>query len=266
MKTPIRQLPSPFGANDMVPTGLIAQRIQETAVEDLALQDSYPPTPQFESVVKDAEQGLMFVLVRVGSKYSTEAVLTLVRYMDALMDAGRFEVSEHAAAFLFDADDEGVSATVSAFQRNYAPYYGDLGSVAPAQWTSTRSTPVGLYVFHADDKETGTLEHHVAPMVESAWPERYAAARCYIDENRRPADAVSKSDAKRLKAVITSAGQFDHPSRPLGTILAKSGLPDERYRSSEAANALASFLMSTPWQSADNETEAAATSTTQETR
>ena len=60
---PMRDLPSPFGAGHTVPKGLIAQRLDDCAVEELALQDSYPPTPQFESVVEVPEQDMMFVLV-----------------------------------------------------------------------------------------------------------------------------------------------------------------------------------------------------------
>ena len=247
---PIRELPSPFGASRTVPTGLIARRFQEFAVEDLALQDEYPPTPQFESIVADAAKNVMFVLIRVGGKHGTEAVLRLVRYVDALMGAGAFEVTEHAVAFLFDANDEGIGATTSRFRSAYGSYYGALDGATHARWVATDKVPVGLYVFCANGGETGTLEHHVAPMVAAEWPERYNAAQEFIDGNSRPVDAIANNDSRRLKAVITAAGQFDHPGRPLATILARKGLPKEQYRLSSAANDLASFLLATPWQSA----------------
>ena len=252
MKRSIRELPSPFGASRTVPKGLIAQRLDELAVEELTLQDDYPPKPQFTSVVSvvdGGEKDVMFALIRAGGKDKATAVVRLIEYVDALMGVGGFEVKEHAVAFLFDADDAGLSATVSAFRSAYAPYYGDLDSVAHAQWSGTKTTPVGLYVFHAEGEETGTLEHHVAPMVHAEWPERYEAARRFIDQNSGPADAVRSNDARRLKAVITAAGQFDHPGRPLGTMLAREGLPADRYRLSGAANDLASFLLSAPWRS-----------------
>lgn len=264
MDRPIRELPSPFGASRMVPTGLIARRFQEFPVEDLALQDEYPPTPQFESIVADAEKNVMFVLIRVGGKHGTEAVLRLVRYVDALMGAGAFEVTEHAVAFLFDANDEGIGATTSQFRSAYASYYGDLGAAVHARWVTTDKVPVGLYVFCANGGETGTLEHHVAPMVAAEWPERYDAAQEFIDGSSRPADAVASNDSRRLKAVITAAGQFDHPGRPLATVLARNGLPKERYRLSGAANDLASFLLSTPWQRAGGASEGATTGAAQE--
>ena len=131
---PIRELPSPFGASRLVPTGLIARRFQEFAVEDLALQDDYPPTPQFESIVADAAKDVMFALIRVGGKHRVEAVLRLVRYVDVLMSAGDFDVTQHAAAFLFDANDEGST--------RQSPHFGvPTGRTTAA--SATLATPGG---------------------------------------------------------------------------------------------------------------------------
>ena len=253
---PMRKLPSPFGASRTLPKGLIAQRFDELAVEDLALEDDDRPTPQFSSLIVDAANEVMFALIRAGGKDKAQQVLRLVQYVDALMDAGGHEVSEHAVAFLFDADDEGLDTAVSAFRRDYAPYYGNLDGVAHAQWLSTKGVPVGLYVFHAEGKETGTLENHTAPMVADEWPDRYDAASRFIDGNSKPTHAVMRNEARRLKAVMTAAGQFDHPGRPLGTVLARNGLSVERYKASRAANDLASFLLSTPWRSTDSASDA----------
>lgn len=258
MGGPIRKLPSPFGASSATPKGLIAQRLDELAVEDLELQDRDPPTPHFESVVERIGQSVMFVLIRAGGKHNSAAVLRLIEQTDALMDLDVFEVTEHAVAFLFDADNVGVRTTVSTFRRDYGSYYGDLDGVAHAQWSRTKTTQVGLYVFHADGKETGTLENHVAPMVATEWPERYDAAGRFIDQNSRSEHAVARNEARRLKAVITAAGQFDHPGRPLGTVLAQNGLPVERYRESSAANDLVSFLLAAPWRSTDSASNDAA--------
>lgn len=249
---PMRELPSPFGASRTVPKGLIAQRFDELAVEDLALQADDRPTPQFSSVVVDAANEVMFALIRAGGKGKAQPVLRLVQHVDALMVAAEHEVTEHAVAFLFDADDEGLNATVSAFRSTYASYYGDLDNVAHAQWLRTEGAPVGLYVFHDEGKETGTLEHHTAPMVAEEWPDRYGAASRFIDENSKPGHAVLGNEARTLKAVITAAGQFDHPGRALGAVLARNGLSVERYKESSAANDLASFLLATPWRSTDS--------------
>lgn len=259
---PIRELPSPFGASRTVPKGLIAQRFDELAVEDLALQEDDRPTPQFSSVVVDAANEVMFALIRAGGKGKAKPVLRLVAYVDALMDAAEHEVTEHAVAFLFDANDVGLNATVSAFRSDYASYYGDLDGMEHAQWLRPKAVPVpvGLYVFHAEGKETGTLENNVAPMVATEWPERYDAASRFIDQNSIPGQEVLKNEARMLKAVITAAGQFDHPGRSLGAVLARKGLPVERYKASSAANDLVSFLLATPWPSTGGTSNNTATS------
>ena len=249
----IGDLPSPFGASksSSVPTGLIATRLGQLDIQDVALRDDYPPTPQFETAVRSPAD-VVYILVRAGGKNRSEAVLDLMQYVDVTMDADDFDVTEHAAAFLFDADDEGLASTVAQFQREYGTYFGDLSRAKHAAWTTTSSIPVGVYVFHRGDSKQGTLEDHIAPMVESAWPRQYDSAQRYIDSNRRAEDAASTSDAKRLKAIVTAAAQFKHPGRPLSTVIARNGLPSQQFESSPASTALATFLGDTPWSQPHN--------------
>ena len=127
--------------------------------------------------------------------------------------AGTFDVPRYAAAFLFDANRKGV-ATLAVFRDRYGEHFGDLSNLEHSEWVTTNPVPVGCFVFHSAQDQTGTLEDHLAPMVESAWPGRYAAARHFIDDNREGADEVSSSDAARLKAIVTAAGQFDLPGAP----------------------------------------------------
>ena len=248
LKGTIRDLPSPFGASksSSVPTGLIATRLGQLDIQDIALQDDYPPTPQFETAVRSPTD-VVYVLIRAGGKRKSRAVLELMQYVDDTMSVGDFDVTEHAAAFLFDADDEGLASTVEQFQREYGTYFGDLSHATHARWTTASSIPVGVYVFHRVNSRTGTLDDHIAPMVESAWPRWYASARHYIDSNRKSEDAASGSDAKRFKAIVTAAAQFEHPGRPLSTVVARQGLPRQQFESSPESTALATFLEDTPW-------------------
>ncbi len=249
LKGTIRDLPSPFGAskNSSVPTDLIATQLRKLNIQDIALRDDYPPAPQFETAVRSRATDVVYVLIRAGGKNRSKAVIELMRYVDDTMSADDFDVVEHAAAFLFDADDEGLASTVEQFQREYGTYFGDLSQATYARWTTASSIPVGVYVFHRGDSKTGTLDDHIAPMVESAWPHWYHSARDYIDGNRRCEDAASSSDAKRLKAIVTAAAQFEHPGRPLSTVVARKGLPRQQFESSSESAALAAFLEGAPW-------------------
>ena len=247
LKGTIRDLPSPFGASSSVPTGLIATRLGQLDIQDIALRDDYPPTPQFETAVRNRAADVVYVLIRAGGKNKSKAVLELMQYVDDTMSVGDFDVTEHAAAFLFDADDGGLASTIARFRGDYGAYFGGLSQATHARWTTASSIPVGVYVFHRGDSKTGTLDDHIAAMVESAWPHWYDSARDYIDGNRRCEDAVSSSDAKRLKAIVTAAAQFKHPGRPLSTVVAWKGLPRQQFESSSESAALAAFLEGAPW-------------------
>ena len=159
----IRDLPSPFGASksSSVPTGLIATRLGQLDIQDVALQDDYPPAPQFETAVRSPTD-VVYVLIRAGGKRKSRAVLELMQYVDDTMSVGDFDVTEHAAAFLFDADDEGLASTVEQFQREYGAYFGDLSRATHAAWTTACSIPVGVYVFHRGDSKTArwTITSH----------------------------------------------------------------------------------------------------------
>lgn len=162
--------------------------------------------------------------------------------------AGAFDVSDYAAAFLFDADQEGVAATLTAFRNHYRAHFGDLASVEHGKWVATNTVPVGFFVFHRSAQDqTGTLEDHLAPMVVSAWPARYAGARGFVDRYREANDKVSGRDAERLKAIITATGQFDHPGDPMSVIIGRTGLPRAQFTTSPLSKELADFLTGTPW-------------------
>ena len=250
---PIGKLPSPFGPGRTAGQGLISRRLERYALDDLTLQAAaHPSPPCFESLVRDAANDALFVLVRTPGKGGHAAVLDLLRDLDLTITdeaaAGTFDVSDYAAAFLFDADQEGVAATLTAFRNHYRAHFGDLASVEHGKWVATNTVPVGFFVFHRSAQDqTGTLEDHLAPMVVSAWPARYAGARGFVDRYREANDKVSGRDAERLKAIITATGQFDHPGDPMSVIIGRTGLPRAQFTTSPLSQELADFLTGTPW-------------------
>lgn len=116
------------------------------------------------------------------------------------------------------------------------------------KWIIGNDVPVGCFVFHDKDapRKTGTLETHVGPMAKNAWPDRFCAAKKFVDDNAREGDVVHGDGAKRMKAIVTSAGQFDNPGSPLSEIIGRNGLPGEQFESSPASRELAEFLTAPP--------------------
>ena len=259
MEEHIKELPSPFGTIPGISKkGLIARRF-ERDVDDLTLRSvEYPPLPQFHSPVFDESADIIFLPVRANGKTQVAAVIDLLEGVEASMGVGGVDVSEYAVAFLFDADAIGRTATLEAFRDGYGEHFGGLSEPRHSKWVATATCPVGVFVFHRTEAdETGTLEDHLAPMVESDQPDRYAIARGFIDDNRKPGDEVSRNDAARLKAVITSAGQFKHPGKSLSTMIARGGLPEDQFKTSPMSRALVDFLQGTPWRNHQSSTYAA---------
>ena len=247
---PIRELPTPFGSNKVARKAFIAKRLEPHALEDLAIRDAaHPPLPCFESIVENAATRTMFFMVRAHGKTQTAPVLDLLRSLDDTIDQplGTFDVSKYAAAFLFDADGEGVMETLAGFRHRYGAHFGDLSNLVHGEWLADTRIPVGCFVFHKGTHDpTGTIEDHLAPMVERAWPDRYAGAERFLEEKRDDGDKVSSNEAERLKAIITVTGQFDHPGDPMSIIIGRTGIPPAQFEESPMSAELAEFLTRTP--------------------
>lgn len=246
IKRSVRELPSPFGRSATATMGFIATHFYRQDIEDLKIDSEYPRTPKFESFVESTSGNPIFILVRVGGNTKAEQVIGLLQDLDVTLGADRYDVTEYAAAFLFDANARGLLETLKAFRQDYGSHLGDLSQIEHAKWISTATIPIGVFVFHrSPQEETGTLEDHLAPMIQSWTPDRYADAKAFIEKNENSSDAVSDNEAKRQKAVFTATGQFNHPGASLSVILNK-GLPTEQFMASPMSKALAEFLENAP--------------------
>ena len=196
----------------------------------------------------------MFFLVRAFGRDQHRSVLNLLQALDVTVTeepAGTFDVSQYAAAFLFDANGEGVTSRLTGFRNRYGAHFGDLSNLEHGKWMAETTVPVGWFVFHKSvQNQTGTLEDHLAPMVKGAWPEKYSGAERFVDDNRDGDDKVSSREAERLKAIITVTGQFDHPGDPMSIVIGRTGLPRTQFEASPLSAELADFLARAPWNDA----------------
>lgn len=245
----IRDLPSPFGGvQQRSRSGLIATRMARD-VESLTLrQAAYPVLPHFESAIVDAAKETLFVQILAGGDEQAGAVTDVLEDLDASLEVGRLDITEYAVAFVFDADSDGLPTRVAGFRGAYESHFGNLADADHARWLRVATCHVGVFVVHrSPDDPFGTLEDHLAPMAAATWPDYYDSARAFIDGNMRDDAAVSKSEGARLKAVITSAAQFEHPGAPLSTVVARDGIPSERFEQCQLSRDLANFLLAVPW-------------------
>ena len=189
VRYPIRKLPTPFGSGGAARRGIIATQFASRSLDDLTLQAAaHPKLPRFESIVRNTQTSTVFFLVSAHGQDQTQPILELLRSLDDTIDEqpdGTFDVSAYAAAFLFDANGEGVAATLARFSKSYGAHFGDLSNLEHGQWLETSAVPVGCFVFHKDTgNPTGTLEDHLAPMAKRTWPDRYVAAEEFLEAHR----------------------------------------------------------------------------------
>lgn len=248
----IGELPSPFGRSQVARKGIIAARLEQHAIEDINLRAAaHPPLPCFESVVENAKTDTIFFMVRANGKIQSDPILKLLQALDITVaeePVGTFDVTQYAAAFLFDANGEGVASTLERFCILYATHFGDLSNLEHGRWLAETTVPVGCFVFHKDDQDqTGTLENHLAPMAACAWPDRYAETERFVDDTRDGNDRVSSNEAERLKAIITVTGQFNHPGDPMSIIIGRNGIPHAQFEESSISAEFAQFLTEAPW-------------------
>lgn len=249
--TPIGKLPSPFGCNAVAKKGFIAKRLERNALEDRVVKaTAHPPPPCFESIVQSTATGTIYFMIRAQGKTQPGPVVDLLQALDNTIDQppNTFEVSEYAAAFIFDANGEGVTGTLEEFYNRYGGHFGDLSKLKHGEWVTDTTVPVGCFVFHKNARDpTGTIEDHLAPMVKQAWPDKFDEANRFVEDKRDGNDKVSSSEAERLKAIITAAGQFNHPGDPMSIIIDRNGLPHAEFEKAQTSAELARFLMQIPW-------------------
>ncbi len=248
----IGDLPSPFGAAPgLVPKGFIARRYDSRRLDDLNLQVArHPPLPSFEAVLEHPPSDTLYLMVRAHGRDQPASVTELLGDLEATLSAvptGTFDVDRYAAAFLFDANDAGVAATIDGFREHYGKHFNGLDALGNKSWVLAGTAPVGCFVVHQNGADTGTLEDHLGPMVESVWPDRTSAAAGFIDGEKTADDKVSAKSSERWKAVITAAGQFNHPGDPLSIVIGRTGLPQDPFETSPLCRELVGFLTSVPW-------------------
>lgn len=254
-KGTIGELPSPFGRMPgRSAKGLIARRLEQNPDVLKLRRATYPPSPQFESIVLDEAKQIIFVMIRANGKEQINAVIGLLRDINASLDLGPMDISGYATAFLFDANDEGLVATLATFRKGYGEHFGDLSTADHAVWVDAQTCHVGAFVIHRSPSDlTGTLEDHLAPLVATTWPSHFDSASAFIDGGKQTDEAVSKSEANRLKAIITSVGQFQHPGVPLSTPIDRGGIPTAQFETCELSQELVRFLQAVPWQKSSDE-------------
>ena len=201
--------------------------------------------------MENRQSKTFFFPVWTGGKRASDSAKDLLQDLELAYEsdiAGNYDVTEYAAAFLFDADADGVERTLEWFRTCYADRFGDLSAVRHGTWLNQTTVPVGCFVFHrSEDDPTGTLEDHLESMALDAWPERYARAQQFVEDGRNPDDEASRNNAQRVKATITASGQFNLPGAPMTQVIRDERFPLRQFQKSPLSKEITAFLTGTRW-------------------
>ena len=263
LPTPFGTIPSTSKSGTTLEEGYISQkgviaRHIEMCSKDKPMDDrrlsgaaSLSP-PQFDAAIWNKEENVIYLFVNAGGRDQHNGVIKLLEKVDdsisIINQALDLDIKEYATSFLFDANYIGKIKVIEDFVGSYHDYFGCLSDVDHKCWTQSKRCPVGLYIF-CDEAGKGALENYIVKMTQSIWPERHKGAGDFICQNKKHGDKVSKTETNKLKAIITSVGQFNFPGDSLFSVIndGSKGIPDERFRKLPACKDLVNFFQNVPW-------------------
>lgn len=252
LNIPIGELPYPLGTVDgqggKATTSILQQRLASRRLNESTVRAaSHAPAPNFESVLLLRSTDTYVMLIRASTDSDAAGATALVS--DFVFLIGLVQTSpikKVGVAFLFDADKAGVTARETQFASNYRAI---LSGPTPShgQWVQGTHGPVGLFVFHDPTTRQGTLDVHLATIVQAKWPTRWQAADAYLQSHALPHEPVFRSGPERLKAQMCITGQFVCPGDPMTQVISRDAIPDRVHFQTPESQALATFLTSAPW-------------------
>ncbi len=151
-----------------------------------------------------------------------------------------------AAAFIVDADDAGVD---TRREEIFEWLRGEgLIDARPENgaWARTDSYAVGGFVVHGPDSENGSIEDHWVLIAEAIVGDRMRDARGFVQAHQYGECKTAKPGYAN-KALLTIAGQLEHPGESLAMILRDTRwAKDDELEISPIGKELLDFFQATP--------------------
>lgn len=279
IKKTIGELPAPFGPQkETIQKGLVYNSLvrRDFLTENLT-ETNKSIVPSFERFLENKKANTTYVIMQMRGKALNDKVLGFLNYLPLAFGAregkqlGSYRISEgYAVALVCDADSD-VNDTIKKYQEDIKKHFKIKieDEFIHGKWSKIEEMPFGIFVFHSDlennnNDQTGTLENATFPLLQQAWKNRINVTESFIDENTQNDDEISieklltkeglspkeKEErllaikVKRLKAIITAAGQFKNPGSSLSGMFHRDFISKKFFQESKVSVALAEFLTS----------------------
>lgn len=239
---PLARYPAPLGGGA---TTYLLRYVSRNAQAQLNLREATArPRPSIACALR-ARDTIALVFESHGVDRDEAAVL--VNELAELFGGGdvNSEFTSVAFAFITDADTSDATTRAAQVVARHGATLGLTGLI-PDTWTAGTKHHALVHVFAEPGKTSGALEHHLGPLVELARPAEWKAACAFIDQTTPVRSRLTGNAGRRLKALITCAGQFEHPGLAMSKMIRYEALGPEVFKTSAEARRLAALLVGFP--------------------
>ena len=212
--------------------------------------------PIFEAAYTLTDPSRLLLFHSCNGDNHLKAIGKFLSNLTELARAGAADVGLPSFGVLFvrDADDRGIDARVDQLRAEFTeilkpvlPSIDQLTANDPDKIVRDGDFSAGCCIFSAPDKNTGTLEDIVWPLLQPWMPPRMDEARQYVDTHGVADTAVARGQnpaAKRLKAALTIAGQMDAPGYALSVVMRDTpAFNDEAIRGNSVCQMLTRMVL-----------------------
>ncbi len=166
----------------------------------------------------------LYLLFDMGGKDQRPKIAEMLKDWKLLLDSpfgGPIDVEDWATIMVVDADDEGVDARI----QDVFAWFKEQGllrelpaALANPHWEPCDGYSLGGLVVHSPESDRGAVEDIWLPLARTKVADRILGAEEFIDKHQIEKSKVTKAGWRR-KALLTIAGQIEHPNDSLAVIL-----------------------------------------------
>ena len=239
-KEPFKNYPKPLA-------GLIINRFQTRNIEEARFRSSGPMAldcpPVLEAAyILESPQRLLLLYRCVGDK-QVEAVRGLLQTLvDLCSDSNAPDnrIPPFGVLFVNDADISPVGDMLNRICTTYAtvlkPVLPNLNELRANSILKSDGFSCGCLIFCNHDGTSGTLENILEPIMRKGQIDRHTDADAFVLKHATSNTVAGNAErpSKKLKAVLTAAGQMDFPSCGLSVIIRDSNALNWEYVKDDA--------------------------------
>jgi hypothetical protein len=237
---PVGKLPEPFGA-------FFLKRLSDRNANQAKVGGYGPVSPDdpplLESVYEMPDQSRAWYFLNCCGDSRANQINAFLKPLVEMAQASDPEkrLAQFAIVFVNDADEIGVLARQKLITGNHSealsPLLSDFSKITANNALSKDGFGVGTCVFTAANSDMGTLEDIVWRLWSQSHLDRLHKSRELMNSLAVEGTKIGpgSTPSKRLKAILTAAGQTECPGYSLAVVLRETHALDENAMKADTA-------------------------------